>query len=146
VRSLEEINAKWSNEVKGLPVEKEEKDNLLRKLEEEMKKELASVEGEKKCVRGEEAKKREDEKSRLMIQDLEEKDSLREDAAKKREEEKRRLVMKIQDLEEGRKLIASMEQEQETDSLLKLSEDRRNDVEEVNRTLREELAQLKISL
>jgi hypothetical protein len=77
---------------------------------------------------------------------LEEKDSLREDAVKKREEEKRRLVMKIQDLEEGRKLIASMEQEQETDSLLKLSEDRRNDVEEVNRTLREELAQLKISL
>jgi hypothetical protein len=77
---------------------------------------------------------------------LEEKDSLREDAVKKREEEKRRLVMKIQDLEEGRKLIASMEQERETDSLLKLSEDRRNDVEEVNRTLREELAQLKISL
>jgi acyl-CoA synthetase (AMP-forming)/AMP-acid ligase II len=77
---------------------------------------------------------------------LEEKDSLREDAVKKREKEKRRLVMKIQDLEEGRKLIASMEQEQETDSLLKLSEDRRNDVEEVNRTLREELAQLKISL
>jgi hypothetical protein len=77
---------------------------------------------------------------------LEEKDSLREDAVKKREGEKRRLVMKIQDLEEGRKLIASMEQEQETDSLLKLSEDRRNDVEEVNRTLREELAQLKISL
>jgi hypothetical protein len=58
VRSLEEINAKWSNEVKGLPVEKEEKDNLLRKLEEEMKKELASVEGEKKCVRGEEAEKK----------------------------------------------------------------------------------------
>jgi hypothetical protein len=77
---------------------------------------------------------------------LEEKDSLREDAVKKREEEKRRLVMKIQDLEEGRKLIASMEQERETDSLLKLSEDRRNDVEEVNRTLSEELAQLKISL
>jgi hypothetical protein len=66
-----------------------------------------------------------------MIQDLEEKDSLREDAAKKREEEKRRLVMKIQDLdEEGRKLIASMEKERETDSLLKLSEYRRNDVEE----------------
>jgi hypothetical protein len=87
VRSLEEINAKWSNEVKGLPVEKEEKDNLLRKLEEEMKKELASVEGEKKCVRGEEAKKREDEKSRLemRIQDLEEKDSLREEEAKKME-------------------------------------------------------------
>jgi hypothetical protein len=77
---------------------------------------------------------------------LEEKDSLREDAVKKREEEKRRLVMKIQDLEEGRKLIASMEKERETDSLLKLSEDRRNDVEEVNRTLREESAQLKISL
>jgi hypothetical protein len=71
---------------------------------------------------------------------LEEKDSLREDAVKKREEEKRRLVMKIQDLEEGRKLIASMEQERETDSLLKLSEDRRNDVEEVNRKLSEELA------
>jgi hypothetical protein len=82
-----------------------------------------------------------------MIQDLEEKDSLREDAAKKREEEKRRLVMKIQDLdEEGRKLIASMEKERETDSLLKLSEYRRNDVEEVNRKLSEELAQLKISL
>jgi hypothetical protein len=62
---------------------------------------------------------------------LEEKDSLREDAVKKREEEKRRLVMKIQDLdEEGRKLIASMEKERETDSLLKLSEYRRNDVEE----------------
>jgi hypothetical protein len=70
---------------------------------------------------------------------LEEKDSLREDAVKKREEEKRRLVMKIQDLEEGRKLIASMEQERETDSLLKLNEDRRNDVE-VNRKLSEELA------
>jgi hypothetical protein len=52
-----------------------------------MKKELASVEGEKKCVRGEEAKKREDEKSRLemRIQDLEEKDSLREEEAKKME-------------------------------------------------------------
>jgi hypothetical protein len=70
---------------------------------------------------------------------LEEKDSLREDAVKKREKEKRRLVMKIQDLEEGRKLIASMEQERETDSLLKLNEDRRNDVE-VNRKLSEELA------
>jgi hypothetical protein len=60
---------------------------LLRKLEEEMKKELASVEGEKKCVRGEEAKKRENEKSRLAmkIQDLEEQDSLREEEAKKME-------------------------------------------------------------
>jgi hypothetical protein len=84
VRGLKEINAKLSNEVNGLTVEKEEKDSLLRKLEEEMKKKLASVEGEKKCVRGKEAKKREDEKSRLAkkIQDLEEKDSLREEAKK----------------------------------------------------------------
>jgi hypothetical protein len=60
-----------------------------------MKKKLASVEAEKECVRGEEAKKREEEKGRSKIQDLEEKNSLREEEKRTSVQEQSQINTKL---------------------------------------------------